>query len=67
MRYGLIAIWMTCAWVASAAAQVSVGIWGPSVSIGINIPAYPVLVRVPNYPVYYAPRLNSNLFFYDGL
>ena len=67
MRYGLIAIWMACAWVASAAAQVSVGIWGPSVSIGINIPAYPVMVRVPNYPVYYAPRLNSNLFFYDGL
>jgi hypothetical protein len=22
---------------------------------------------VPNYPVYYAPRVNSNVFFYDGL
>ena len=43
-----------------AAAQVHV-------SIGINLPAYPVLQRVPGYPVYYAPRLNSNYFFYDGL
>ena len=38
-----------------------------SVSIGINLPAYPVLERVPGYPVYYAPRLRSNYFFYDGL
>jgi len=37
------------------------------VSIGINLPTYPVLQRVPGYPVYYAPRLNSNYFFYDGL
>ncbi|GHD72748.1 hypothetical protein GCM10011419_06440 [Vogesella fluminis] len=25
------------------------------------------MVRVPGYPVYYAPRLNLNFFFYDGL
>jgi hypothetical protein len=50
----------------SAFAQVSIGVAVPGVSIGINIPVYPQLVRVPNYPVYYAPRLNSNLFFYDG-
>jgi hypothetical protein len=37
------------------------------ISIGINVPTYPVLERVPGYPVYYAPRLNSNYFFYDGL
>lgn len=37
------------------------------VSININVPTYPVLQRVPNYPVYYAPRLNANYFFYDGL
>jgi len=37
------------------------------VSIGINLPSYPVLQQVPGYPVYYAPRLNSNYFFYDGL
>jgi hypothetical protein len=51
----------------SAAAQVSVGIGLPSVSIGINLPSFPTLVVVPGYPVYYAPRLDANLFFYDGL
>ena len=50
-----------------AVAQVSVGISMPGVSIGINMPMYPQLVRVPNYPVYYAPRVNTNLFFYDGM
>lgn len=53
--------------VTSAMAQVSVGISLPSVSIGINVPAYPQLVRVPGYPVYYAPRLRSNFFFYEGM
>ena len=46
-----------------------------SVCIGIasrhehrdQLPAYPELVRVPGYPVYYAPQLNSNFFFYDGM
>lgn len=37
------------------------------VSIGINVPVYPRLVVVPGYPVYYAPQLDSNYFFYDGL
>lgn len=37
-----------------------------SVSIGFNLPVYPELIRVPGYPVYYAPRLQSNFFFYDG-
>lgn len=37
-----------------------------SVSIGFNLPVYPELVRVPGYPVYYAPRLQTNFFFYDG-
>ena len=48
-------------------AQASVGIEFPEVSIGINFPVYPELVRVPGYPVYYAPRLDSNYFFYDGM
>src|SRR6185436_11709185 len=67
MRYGLIALWMLVWSVTSAIAQVSVGIGLPGVSIGINLPAYPELVRVPDYPVYYAPRLGSNYFFYDGM
>jgi len=37
------------------------------VSIGINLGAYPRLVPVPGYPVYYAPGIDSNYFFYDGL
>jgi hypothetical protein len=40
---------------------------GAQVSIGINLGVYPELVAVPGYPVYYAPRLDSNFFFYDGL
>jgi len=38
-----------------------------SVNIGINMTSYPELVRVPGHPVYYAPRQNSNFFFYDGM
>lgn len=37
------------------------------VSIGINLPVYPQLVVVPGYPVYYAPQLEANYFFYDGM
>ena len=51
----------------SVLAQVSIGIGLPGVSIGINLPVYPELIRVPDHPVYYAPELNTNLFFYDGL
>lgn len=51
----------------SNAIQLSIGIGLPNVSLAINMPAYPELVVVPGYPVYYAPRLNANYFFYDGL
>lgn len=51
----------------AAPAQVSIGIGLPHVSIGINLPVYPELRVVPGYPVYYAPRLEANYFFYDGL
>ena len=67
MRYGLIVLCMWLGLVTSAIAQVSIGIGLPGVSIGINLPLYPELVQVPGYPVYYAPRLNSNYFFYDGM
>jgi hypothetical protein len=50
-----------------AAAQVSVGIELPHVNIGIDIPVYPEFARVPGYPVYYAPSVNANYFFYDGM
>ena len=67
MRYALFVLWMFFFSATSALAQVSVGIGLPSVSIGINLPLFPELVRVPGHPVYYAPRMNSNYFFYDGM
>jgi hypothetical protein len=52
-----------------AMAQLSAGvrISQPGLSIGITVQQYPEFVRVPDYPVYYAPRLQANYFFYDGL
>lgn len=67
MRNAMLVLWMLVCSITSAAAQVSVGIGFPGVSIGINLPVYPELVRVPGYPVYYAPQMNSNYFFYDGM
>ena len=52
---------------ASAQVSIGVGVRLPGVSIGINLPSYPELRVVPGYPVYYAPRLDSNYFFYDGM
>ena len=67
MRTLFVVVLMLLGTVTSASAQVSVGIGLPGVSIGINLPVYPQLVPVPGYPVYYAPQVNSNYFFYDGL
>ena len=50
-----------------AQAQLSVRMGLPSVSIGIHLGGYPDFVSVPGYPVYYAPRSDQNVFFYDGL
>ena len=52
---------------AAADVSIGIGIGLPNVSIGINLPLYPELVPVPGYPVYYAPRVNGNYFFYDGM
>jgi hypothetical protein len=51
----------------SAKAQVNIGIGLPNVSIGINLPVFPDLVVIPGYPVYYAPQMDANYFFYDGM
>jgi len=69
MRYLLVVLSMLLCSATPAQAQISVGIGValPGINIGINVPAYPQLVQVPGYPVYYAPRMNSNYFFYDGL
>ena len=67
MRRGLIALSLLLCTLTPAFAQISINFGGPGVSIGINLNAYPTLQRVPGYPVYYAPGMNSNYFFYDGL
>jgi hypothetical protein len=40
---------------------------GVSVGVGFYQPTYPNMVLVPGYPVYYAPYVNANYFFYDGM
>ena len=67
MYPALLAAGLLVAFGAPAAAQYGAGSRVPSVHIGISIPLYPQLVEVPGYPVYYAPDLDSNLFFYDGV
>ncbi len=52
---------------AAPRAQVSIGISTPNISIGINVPTYPTMTVIPGYPVYYAPQVDANYFFYDGL
>lgn len=67
IRYGLIVLSMLFCSATFAGAQISIGIGLPNVSIGINLPIYPDLTPVPGYPVYYAPQVNANYFFYDGM
>jgi len=67
LRNAMIAVSLLLCSVTSAKADVSIGIGLPNVSIGINLPLYPELERVPGYPVYYAPRMDANYFFYDGM
>jgi hypothetical protein len=67
LRYGVVILGLLCCWATSVSAQVSIGIGLPNVRIGINLPVFPELVPVPGYPVYYAPRLDANYFFYDGM
>ena len=65
--YALTVVCMVLCMSTYSRAQVSIGIGTPNVSIGINFPVYPELVRIPSYPVYYAPRVDANYFFYDGM
>jgi hypothetical protein len=69
VRFGLLVLWMLQCSVAFSSAEVSIGIGigVPNLSIGINFSSLPELVPVPDYPVYYAPQVNANFFFYDGM
>ena len=35
--------------------------------IDVDLPAYPEMLPVGDLPVYYAPAVDSNYFFYDGM
>jgi hypothetical protein len=50
-----------------AQVNIGIGVSLPGVNIGIDVPTYPDLVPVPGYPVYYAPGMDANYFFYDGM
>ncbi len=67
IRHAIVVLGCLLCPLAPATAEVSIGIGFPNVSIGINLPMFPDLVQVPDYPVYYAPRLDANYFFYDGM
>lgn len=58
MRRIMMAAWLLLVPLAPAMAQVQ---------FSINIGGYPTLQPIPGYPVYYAPAVNTNYFFYDGL
>lgn len=45
----------------------SVGIGAPNVNLNIHFGAYPQFEPVPGFPVYYAPQVDANYFFYDGM
>lgn len=67
MRHLLVVLCMLLGPATSANAQLNISFGVPGINIGINLGEYPDLVQVPEYPVYYAPRSNLNLFFYDGM
>lgn len=58
-------LWLSSTMVLAAEFSLSIG--SPNLRIGMNVSDYPDLVAIPGYPVYYAPRMNANYFFYDGL
>jgi len=70
IRYGfMVLLFLLLCPVTNAKAQlnVGIGIGLPNLSIGINLPVFPELTPVPGYPVYYAPGVDANYFFYDGM
>jgi hypothetical protein len=67
MRRAPLALCLLLAATTPAFAQVSLNFSVPGGSIGLNLGGYPALQPIPGYPVYYAPGVNSNYFFYDGM
>ena len=66
-RRAPLALCLALACATPALAQVTFSYSTPGVSIGVNLGGYPTLQPIPGYPVYYAPNVNANYFFYDGM
>ncbi len=66
-RQGLVVVSMLLCMAGAATADVTMSVGMPGLNIGINLPLFPHLVPVPGYPVYYAPEVDANYFFYDGM
>ncbi|HSB97243.1 MAG TPA: hypothetical protein VLC91_12385 [Spongiibacteraceae bacterium] len=58
LRYGLLALCLSLGVADAASARADVS---------INLSILPDLVPLPGYPVYYAPSVEANFFFYDGM
>ena len=67
MRRTPLALSLLLAFATPAFSQVSLNFSVPGATIGLNLGGYPTLQPIPGYPVYYAPGVNSNYFFYDGM
>jgi hypothetical protein len=67
IRIGIVVLSLLVCSAVSSKAEVNIGIGFPRMSIGINLPLLPELTPIPGYPVYYAPRVDANYFFYDGV
>jgi hypothetical protein len=66
-RPAALALALAMGFTAPAFAQLSIQFNTPGANIGVNLGGYPTLQPIPGYPVYYAPSLNQNYFFYDGM
>jgi len=67
MRHSLIVLSLLLGPAAAASAQPYFNVPSPVRTVGNVQVVYPEFVLVPDHPVYYAPRQQVNLFYYDGL
>ncbi len=67
MRAKMVLLWILVCLAPVSIAQIYVGARIPSLNIGFDVSLYPEMRLVPGVPVYYAPGINANYFYYDGM
>jgi len=67
MRHSLIVLSLLLGPATAPSAQPYISVESSVMTAGNIQVAHPEFVLVPDHPVYYAPRLQVNLFYYDGL